>query len=85
LEWSLKTFLAPWSYVASIVYHDSFWYAFRARGAMQAALDSEWGRLFQNWEQLTPDANGFPSVLATCLREAPELEARRRRAHRARA
>jgi uncharacterized protein (DUF362 family) len=106
LEWSLKTFLAPWSYVASIAYHDSFWYAFRARGAMQAALDSEWGRLFQNWEQLTPDANGFPSVgdaaaefrrtgprallrslgiLATCLREAPELEARRRRAHRARA
>ena len=26
LEWSLKTFLAPWSYLASILYHDTFWY-----------------------------------------------------------
>ena len=28
---------------------------------MRAALDSPWGRLFENWEQLTPDANGFPA------------------------
>ncbi len=101
LEWSLKTVLAPWSYVASIAYHDSFWYTFRARGNMRAALESSWGRLFRNWETLTPDARGFESVgdaavpyrrtgwrallrslgvLATCLREAPELAARRRRA-----
>ena len=25
-------------------------------------LDSPWGRLFENWEHLTPDANGFPDV-----------------------
>jgi uncharacterized protein (DUF362 family) len=62
LEWSLKTVLAPWSYIASILYHDSFWYPFLARRRMQVVLDSSWGRLFRNWEQLTPDKNGFPVV-----------------------
>ena len=26
IEWSLKTVLAPWAYIASVIYHDSFWY-----------------------------------------------------------
>jgi hypothetical protein len=100
IEWSLKTWLAPWAYVASVLYHDSFWYPFKAKHMMQAALASEWGRLFQNWERLTPDERGFVDVgpavaslertgaaafaeslkiLATCIREAPEIAARRRR------
>ena len=29
---------------------------------MKAALASDWGRLFRNWETLTPDAQGFPAV-----------------------
>jgi hypothetical protein len=101
VEWSLKTWLAPWSYLASVLYHDTFWYPLKARRMMQSALASEWGRLFANWERLAPDAAGFAEVgettpelrrtgwralwtslgiLATCLREAPELAARRRRA-----
>ncbi len=28
-------------------------------------LDSPWGRLFENWEQLVPDENGFPDVGTT--------------------
>jgi uncharacterized protein (DUF362 family) len=99
IEWSLKTVLAPWAYVASVAYHDSFWYPFVAKRQMREAMASEWGRLFANWEHLAPDARGFPEVgdaaaelrrtglgafaaslgiLATCLREAPELAARRR-------
>jgi hypothetical protein len=62
LEWSLKTILAPWSYIASVVYHDSFWYPLIAKKRMAEVLDSPWGRLFRNWEQLSPDAQGFPSV-----------------------
>jgi uncharacterized protein (DUF362 family) len=62
LEWSLKTILAPWSYIASVVYHDSFWYPLMAKKQMAEVLRSEWGRLFRNWERLTPDAQGFPSV-----------------------
>jgi uncharacterized protein (DUF362 family) len=62
LEWSLKTALAPWAYVASVVYHDSFWYPLRAKRAMRTALDSPWGRLFRHWEHVSPDENGYPSV-----------------------
>jgi hypothetical protein len=70
IEWSLKTVLAPWAYMASVIYHDSFWYPFIAKTQMRQALDSEWGRLFRNWERLTPDANGFPTVGD----EGPELQ-----------
>ena len=69
IEWSLKTVLAPWAYLASVVYHDSFWYPVKARHMMRKVLASDWGKLFRNWEQLTPDANGFPDVGA----EGPEL------------
>jgi uncharacterized protein (DUF362 family) len=62
IEWSLKTVLAPWSYIASVIYHDSFWYPFLGEKKMRDALDSDWGRLFRNWEQLTPDEKGFPAV-----------------------
>jgi len=103
LEWSLKTVLAPWAYAASVVYHDSIWYPLFARSRMRQVLGSDWGRLFHNWERLTPDADGFPEVgkataelrrtglraflrslgiLATAMREAPELASRSRRAAR---
>lgn len=29
---------------------------------MAEVLDSSWGHLFRNWEQLTPDEQGFPTV-----------------------
>jgi hypothetical protein len=62
IEWSLKTVLAPWAYIASVLYHDSFWYPFNAKRMMKKVLDSPWGRLFRNWERVTPDANGYPDV-----------------------
>ena len=62
LEWSLKTVLAPWAYVASVLYHDSFWYPLHGRRQMQACLDSPWGRLFQGWEHAKTDGRGFPVV-----------------------
>ena len=72
IEWSLKTVLAPWAYVASVLYHDSFWYPLNADRRMRDALNSPWGRLFQNWETLTPDANGFPTV-GDAPADAPRL------------
>ena len=62
IEWSLKTVLAPWAYIASVMYHDSFWYPTRARRAMQDALNSEWGRLFRGWETAVADEQGYPEV-----------------------
>jgi uncharacterized protein (DUF362 family) len=104
LEWSLRTFLAPWSYIASVLYHDSFWYPTHQE-ILHSLLGSEWGRLFNNWDKLAipPDdlaAEGWPNVgdapaelkrdtgrllakslkiLGTCIREAPEFAARKRR------
>ena len=64
IEWSLKTWLAPWSYIASVLYHDSYWYPVHARRKMDEALRSEWGRLFANWEQVQHKATelGYPEV-----------------------
>jgi uncharacterized protein (DUF362 family) len=62
LEWTLKTVLAPWSYLASVGYHDTFWYPLNAERQMEAVLASDWGRLFRNWERLQPDERGFADL-----------------------
>jgi hypothetical protein len=62
IEWSLKTVLAPWAYMASVLYHDTFWYPFLAKKKMAEVLDGAWGRLFRAWETLTADEQGFPTV-----------------------
>jgi len=62
LEWSLKTILAPWAYIASVIYHDSIWYPFLAKKRMTEIGKSDWGRLFQGWEHAVADEQGFPDV-----------------------
>ena len=62
IEWSLKTVLAPWAYLASVVYHDSFWYPFLAKKQMADVLDSAWGRLFREWEKQTADERGYTEI-----------------------
>ena len=62
IEWSLRSALAPWAYIASVLYHDSYWYPRNADRVMKDVLSSDWGRLFQNWEHAKPDANGYPDV-----------------------
>ena len=62
VEWSLKTVLAPWAYIASVVYHDSLWYPLKAKRAMRTVLSSPWGRLFRHWEHVKPDDRGFAAV-----------------------
>ncbi len=62
LEWSLRTWLAPWAYIASVVYHDTFWYPLRGRARVEEVLRSRWGRLFHNWESRQADRTGYPDV-----------------------
>ncbi len=45
-----------------MTYHDLFWYPVFGNRRVQAALASDWGRLFHNWERLTPDASGFAEL-----------------------
>ena len=62
IEWSLKTILAPWAYMASVIYHDSLWYPLVAKKKMAEVLQSDWGRLFRNWEVVQADEMGYPDV-----------------------
>ena len=62
LEWSLKTWLAPWSYIASVLYHDFYWLQRKSKKAMAECLRSDWGRLFQNWDSVDSSPEGFPEV-----------------------
>jgi uncharacterized protein (DUF362 family) len=64
IEWSLKTWLAPWAYVASVTYHDMFWYPFKGQQHINEALRSDWGKLFANWGHVPTDAEGkgYPHV-----------------------
>lgn len=66
IEWSLKTVLAPWAYIASVIYHDHYWYPSHQE-IVHKALNSNWGRLFNNWDalQIPADdwtATGWPSL-----------------------
>ena len=102
IEWSLKTVLAPWAYLASVLYHDSFWYPLFGRRQMRAAWRatgggcSPTGSPSSRTRRASRRSGEAPAVirrtgarafarslpiLATTLREAPELAARRRRAH----
>jgi uncharacterized protein (DUF362 family) len=64
LEWSLKTWLAPWAYAASVVYHDMFWYSRHGQKRIEEAMHSEWGRLFANWGKVhaDPEGRGLPEL-----------------------
>jgi uncharacterized protein (DUF362 family) len=104
IEWSLKTILAPWAYIASVIYHDSFWYPTHQK-LVHDILHSPWGRLFHNWDKVAipPDDLTTPgwadvgedplelkregwklikkslSILGTCIKEAPEFAAKKRK------
>jgi uncharacterized protein (DUF362 family) len=46
----LRTALAPWSYVASILYHDAYWYPLIGRWRVSRAARGKWGRLFSTYQ-----------------------------------
>ncbi len=45
----LRTPIVPWSYVASNLYYNAFWYPLIGRGRVKSALQTEWGKLFQSY------------------------------------
>jgi uncharacterized protein (DUF362 family) len=45
----LRTPLVPWSYFASNFYHNVYWYPFVGRKRVEAALQTKWGQLFQEY------------------------------------
>jgi uncharacterized protein (DUF362 family) len=49
----LRTPLVPWSFAASNIYHNWYWYPFIGRKRATAALETEWGKFLQ--EKYSPD------------------------------
>jgi uncharacterized protein (DUF362 family) len=45
----LRTAIVPWSYAASILYHDVYWYRWVGRARVAQALQTDWGRLFTSY------------------------------------
>lgn len=45
----LRTVLAPWSYVASVIFHDWIWHPFIGKQRTQTILKSSWGKLFKRY------------------------------------
>ncbi len=45
----LRTWIVPWSYLASRLYHDVFWYPFIGKPRAKRMLKTEWGELFKSY------------------------------------
>ena len=45
----LRSPIVPWSYFASNFYHNVYWYPVVGRKRVEAALDTPWGELFQQY------------------------------------
>lgn len=45
----LQSPIVPWAYFASNFYHNVYWYPFVGRKRVTAALDTQWGKLFQSY------------------------------------
>lgn len=45
----LQSPLVPWSYFASNLYHNVYWYPFIGRKRVQSALETPWGELFRSY------------------------------------
>ncbi|MEN6520167.1 MAG: DUF362 domain-containing protein [Armatimonadota bacterium] len=45
----LRSCIAPWSYYASRLYYDGYWYRCIGKGRVKKILQTEWGRLFESY------------------------------------
>lgn len=45
----LRSFITPWSYYASRLYHDGYWYPCVGKPRVNQILETEWGKLFKSY------------------------------------
>lgn len=45
----LRSCIAPWSYYASRLFHDGYWYPCVGKKRVNAMLETEWGKLFKSY------------------------------------
>ena len=45
----LRTPIVPWSFFASNVYHNKYWYPFQGKRRIKKMMRTPWGRLFESY------------------------------------
>jgi uncharacterized protein (DUF362 family) len=48
-KWLLRTVLTPWSYAASVIFHDWIWHPLIGRRRTRQILGTPWGKLFRDY------------------------------------
>jgi hypothetical protein len=51
----LRTPIAPWSFIASRLYYDFFWFPLIGKPRVNEILKSDWGMLFESYKYLPDD------------------------------
>jgi uncharacterized protein (DUF362 family) len=46
----LRSPITPWSFFASRLYHDGFWYPFVGKPRVREIMKTEWGKLFESYK-----------------------------------
>lgn len=46
----LRSFIAPWAFLASNIYHNKFWLPFIGRRRIKSAMKTSWGKLFNSYK-----------------------------------
>lgn len=59
----LRTPLVPWSYAASNIYHNLYWYPFIGHTRAEAMLNTQWGQKFLSYSENMPFNPGASSKL----------------------
>lgn len=48
----LRSFIAPWSFYASRLYHDAYWYRTIGKPRVKKILETDWGKLFKSYGRI---------------------------------
>ena len=46
----LRSFIAPWAFLASNIYHNKFWLPFIGKKRIKKAMKTSWGKLFKSYK-----------------------------------
>jgi hypothetical protein len=45
----LRSPIVPWSFIASRLYHDGYWFPFIGKARVAKVMESDWGKLFKTY------------------------------------
>jgi uncharacterized protein (DUF362 family) len=67
----MKTWIVPWSYAASRIYHDWYWYNVYGKARVAKMLRTKWGRMFLEYEGPNPPFVNKEAILREPVLSVP--------------